>query len=42
VRFIQREHLSGTSVPASGPVLEATACGFEKMNEALEERVEQQ
>jgi hypothetical protein len=39
VRFVQREEFSGTAVPASGPVLDATACGFERMHEALEERV---
>jgi hypothetical protein len=39
VRFVQREEFSGTAVPASGPVLDATACGFERMHEALRERV---
>jgi hypothetical protein len=39
VRFVQREEFSGTAVPASGPVLDATACGFEGMHEALRERV---
>jgi hypothetical protein len=40
MRFVQREEFSGTAVLASGPVLDATACGFERMNEALKRRVE--